>query len=1268
MSLVAGARRLPAHHITIRVPWHDNGWSGSVCEHPLENTSCLILPRIGEGKNDETEFRCAGERFDKLRTADLPPCVGERVSFMSKFELVRTMHHPYQQISPETHGQFAPTRFVQPSYSAACVPFRWMLRKNVESDFRNNELGFAERLKLDWTADREPNLKFDTAWVQERSNQLVLLDTFFGALRPEESLCFFYAKRTPLSEQRGRVIVGVGRILSVGDYTEYSYSTKNPPLRCVLWERNVGHSIRPDFVDGFLFPYQQILSLASEGHLIDPEEYVAFAPDEHFEAFSYGSELLTHDGAVASLLSCASALHKIRGQIEGPWDNALSWVDKQLNRLWSSRGAFPGLGSALSAFGFEWGFQHASLLAYEIDLERERSGDKGNPWKLLNAVMEDQTRINAPVANSLSPSIRRGWKHLSKDRLALLDLLSRCAIKEDQALRIYDLTQRDDASIDLTDAQLLTNPYLLYECDRRSPNPITFGAVDRGVFPDEALRRQFPLSELSRIDDPADPRRVRALVASILEEASLEGHTVLPREWVIRRARNRTLQPPCPLGENVLEASEKEFGKIISKVTTREDKAAYQIDRLVQCREIIRREVRARKNGKSHPVEHDWQAMVDKDLGPLPSNPHDREVELQARSEKAAALKQLYKSRISVLIGPAGSGKTTVLRMLCASSDVVTRGVLLLAPTGKARVRLEEQTRQRGSGRTLAQFLNLYRRYDGTTGAYFPKKEAPRCGDFATVIIDESSMLTEDQLAALFDACNNVARFILVGDPRQLPPIGAGRPFADIVKELAPEQIQNTFPRCASNYGELTIQRRQTVTMSADVVLASHYNGEPLAPTADEIWDCLSAGGNERIQLVQWHSPQDLEEKLVAALVSTLDLSGLDDEVGFEESLGGTRFKDFDRAFFSNRYADNLGAASKVDAWQILSPIRAGLEGVDALNRMVQARFRRRWRELATLEGWGRRVPPPFGPQSILYGDKVINIVNQKRRDVFPKLDEQAYLANGELGVVVGQYKGKTAKFKGLPSKLEVEFAGQQGYKFGFWKSEFGDEAINPLELAYALTVHKTQGSEFGTTFLVLPNPCWLLSRELLYTALTRHRDRLVILHEGPIFDFRRFSGEEYSEIARRMTNLFYDPLPREVVVGNDVRFLEDGLIHRTERGELVRSKSELVIADKLYSRGISYAYEQALLLEGGRLRYPDFTIADHAKGVTYYWEHLGLMGDSKYRAGWERKRKEYEAAGIIPWENGGGSLGTLIETQDNANGGLDAVAISRLIEDVILA
>ena len=115
------------------------------------------------------------------------------------------------------------------------------------------------------------------------------------------------------------------------------------------------------------------------------------------------------------------------------------------------------------------------------------------------------------------------------------------------------------------------------------------------------------------------------------------------------------------------------------------------------------------------------------------------------------------------------------------------------------------------------------------------------------------------------------------------------------------------------------------------------------------------------------------------------------------------------------------------------------------------------------------------------------------------------YLANGEIGLVVGQFKGRSWKPKGLPWKIEVEFSSQLGLEVWLRRlSDFGDEGEAPLELAYALTIHKAQGSEFGTTFIVIPNPCRLLSRELLYTALTRQREQVVLFHQGDLGALRK--------------------------------------------------------------------------------------------------------------------------------------------------------------------
>ena len=112
------------------------------------------------------------------------------------------------------------------------------------------------------------------------------------------------------------------------------------------------------------------------------------------------------------------------------------------------------------------------------------------------------------------------------------------------------------------------------------------------------------------------------------------------------------------------------------------------------------------------------------------------------------------------------------------------------------------------------------------------------------------------------------------------------------------------------------------------------------------------------------------------------------------------------------------------------------------VNRLLHKTFRKDAVAWASKHVRGRPYfTPPRGPEEIVYGDKVINVLNQERFDVWPAVDGEAYIANGDLGMVVGQYKGQNAKFKGLPKKLEVEFAGQLGHKYGFWPSEFGDDA-----------------------------------------------------------------------------------------------------------------------------------------------------------------------------------------------------------------------------------
>ena len=382
-----------------------------------------------------------------------------------------------------------------------------------------------------------------------------------------------------------------------------------------------------------------------------------------------------------------------------------------------------------------------------------------------------------------------------------------------------------------------------------------------------------------------------------------------------------------------------------------------------------------------------------------------------------------------------------------------------------------------------------------------------------------------------------------------------------------------------------------------------------------------------------------------------LKLQSEKDAFNFEISLGGNAFNDY--VYF------NMGAAGKAEKWQILSPVRGMAYGVRGLNRFIQTTFRE-----ATIK-WAqskyRKIPSPMGLESVVYGDKVINVSNHFHRNVYPTQDSLKYVANGEIGMVVGQFKYPT--FKGMPRALEVEFSSQPGFKYTYGSQYFNEEASSFLELAYAITVHKAQGSEFGLCFLILPNPCRLLSRELLYTALTRQKERIVILHQGDLADIWQYTTDYNSDTAKRFTNLFSPP-KLQLIQGN---YMEEKLIHRSVKGEAMRSKSEVIIANLLNAAHIQYEYEKVLVGDDGKIRLPDFTIEDAESGVTYYWEHDGMPGNKEYNERWKTKLDWYRDQNILPYENGGGEQGTLIVTYDELNGGINTQQIQSIINEIWL-
>ena len=103
--------------------WHDNRWSGTICQHPRNNTACIRLKNISDAKDDEREEGDKGESIKDFMPGDYPPCVKERATFMAPFAFERFHEHPYTETSPDTHAHFAPTHLDDPAFSAAALPF-----------------------------------------------------------------------------------------------------------------------------------------------------------------------------------------------------------------------------------------------------------------------------------------------------------------------------------------------------------------------------------------------------------------------------------------------------------------------------------------------------------------------------------------------------------------------------------------------------------------------------------------------------------------------------------------------------------------------------------------------------------------------------------------------------------------------------------------------------------------------------------------------------------------------------------------------------------------------------------------------------------------------------------------------------------------------------------------------------------------------------------------------------------------------------------------
>jgi hypothetical protein len=1166
----------------------------------------MVQQHIREGRDDDREDNAAGLSLLSLKTWQ-PPCSRDPIAFSSRGYTI-THNDPLE------FRQLASVTEEVPPYSVCPSPYRWLREENFRSICEDERIGIRE-------SDTKGK---EFGWIYEPDRQIELLRHFWEKLEKKKSLLFFYCNHgNPLDESLNRILLGVGRISRIGPQLYFGKNLPKYPDQYPIWSRCITH----DFEDqGFRLPYHEYLKA---GH--DPKSILCLVPEGGMLNFSYVAEHVSDDMAVGALERLLQSVQTVKDEnkVAGDWDRHLLWLNDVLSEVWQNRGPLPGLGSVLQYLGCESG----TAFQREILVPLLNNGD--DAWDYVKSILEGRHKCDQQkYAKALKQAGER-WSAYKEPRQLLLTLLTRMELTPQQVDRVANPDKRSGCGICVNDEQIVANPYLLSEMDQGDgeSDVIALEIVDRAMRPEGVAAHFIDKSEICVQDDP---RRIRGVAVAVLQGAAQQGDTLLPFAETVNRIIKRFPERRMCSPDKDLVQGQASFYQEVLDFEINGNPPTMALKWLSDLEREVSNRLPRRTKTKNPPPKAgwSWESLLKDEFGKKSGSKLPPEVEERARKEKAAALAKLYESRFSVLCGRAGTGKTSVLKVFLKGLEELDgkRPILLLAPTGKARVRLMDRTKQDdGTTRdayTIHQFLMRHKWLNPANFAL--KLQGGDTHGAPTVIIDEASMIPMDLLGVLFRALdlNKVSRLILVGDPNQLPPIGPGRPLVDVIAWLEADEDRK---KCLARLME---RARHEDHESQALQLADGYLRDDTSPGDDEMLSRVAredVGGD--LEVRYWRDTSQLEEQLAAAMRKHLKLTDDKDVyIPFNASLGLNG---------DGKENDPIQAES----WQILSPVRNHEFGTIEINRKIQAKYRG-----GMLNYSKKRGTKPFGEQEIVWTDKVMQSINC-RKNSYPKDKGLDYVANGEIGLVV-----QTVKGNGRQDSIKVQFSTQPTSAYYYPRSDVDGQ----LELAYALTVHKSQGSDFDTVFLILPKSATTLSRELLYTGLTRFRKKMVLLLERDTTVLEKLRNPQCSDTLLRNTNMFVLAVRPESVD----RYYAAHLIHRTRPsaqhplGILVRSKSEVIVADILTSLGASFEYEQKLPSKSdlNDFKLPDFAVS--FEGDTFYWEHLGMLSVPSYKEAWDRKRQWYEDNGY---------LDRVITSEDGADGSIDAAAIERKARHKIL-
>lgn len=393
-------------------------------------------------------------------------------------------------------------------------------------------------------------------------------------------------------------------------------------------------------------------------------------------------------------------------------------------------------------------------------------------------------------------------------------------------------------------------------------------------------------------------------------------------------------------------------------------------------------------------------------------------------------------SKFSVITGGPGTGKTTIIDGLISvyssfnkinlKDEYIEEEIALMAPTGRAAKRMEEVLGLKAS--TIHRALGYG--YDGFFSYDYNNKMPQKL-----IIIDEASMIDIFLAKRLFEAINDNAKIIIVGDVDQLPSVSPGAVLKDIIES-------NTIP--VVRLSEIHRQAED----SSIINLAINVNNQNL-----NNYDLVT---NNDLYLSKVE-PSKIKDILLRQVEGAL-------KQGY----------------------------SMVEDIQVLLPIYKGDIGIDEMNNAMQEKFNDTSNDNIS-----------YGDKKYYVGDKVIQLVN----------DPKNFIMNGDIG-----YVKRIGLSNNNKQYLVVNYDGNE--------VSYEKDDLDQINLAYAVSIHKSQGSEYKVVILpIVKAHMYMLKKELLYTAITRAKDILIILGDIDLLVYaaNNLAESRKTTLRERIIKLTYE-------------------------------------------------------------------------------------------------------------------------------------------------